>query len=84
MKMDNSIKTHPKLYHYFRGLTKEQKEQLRKLLQLNSVYMARFFQNTGKMRVEQLAIIIPFMEKVYGPDCIADWNDVYIEPKQVA
>lgn len=78
--MDKAQEKHPKLYHLYRGLTTEHKTELSKLLGLNKTYMARLFQNTGKIKMNQLAIIVPFLENIYGENTLVDWNDIY-EPE---
>lgn len=62
-----------------KGLSKEERKILVETLEVSDVHFSRMMNNIGNIKLNQLQIIIPFLEDVYGPDTVADWNNLYYQ-----
>lgn len=67
------------LHRLVKGLSKDERKMLVETLDVSDVHLSRMMNNVGNIRLNQLQIIIPFLESVYGSDTVADWNNLYYE-----
>ena len=73
-----------KLHYLLKGLTPDQKKELSADLSITVSSLWRITRNVDTIQIQQLRIIVPYLENVYGYSEVMGWDSLYAKTEGYA